>query len=746
MFGRRRELLERAEELIKSYNPKRTTLESHANEYLMGTKSDSSGAFLKEVFYGVMRCKAALKVFMACFFNDMSARVLRSDYTMYMILAYLSIFRLQELTILEFQKIVLSIDADKMVNFLEYVFDASTLENSGVVSHWTKIFDPDYVRNTLLKNLTLASPAIKAIVNDLHDKSMGLTAAKQASQGNYEEGVSRRNITVAKPPGLTLPIPRQVPEPRAILQAAKASLKVMKCDKTNFAQMERASKPPISTDDTVEGISCAPKLHQTRSTLGHTQGTVEKLKANELNFGKSKASRRIHKPDVVSCVKLNAAAVFREDALFRTKQEQEAAIINAYEAELRDSAEFYQWQMDMRARDQSTRLEQIVRTRTLAKASADEAQQAKSNKLLDNRQIAARGVAESCAMQVQRTLETNMMLLEKRHLVNGVKVKRETAPGIAIKSIWTKNCKLRSNLQHNMKERFNQQKLDNEKRARALTERAKRLKAEHDVHRDHSTFFDPTATGGYGLLDEMSLVEMQERLAKHRRRNGEQCEHRRFELVAAKRAKQDRLIERVENIKSIREAAAAKNHETRGENIERIADIALESRQKENRLLVKLVEDLQSKHKTFLNHRARKNKMSVGNEEQVREHKVHDQLFTGAVRTAKLERRRRLEAMAKHRAIRLKDIHQNEHNISIWRRSKQIVSAHKEKLVKEATKEMVDMQKEVMVEKKKRYNSQRKAHGEKMEAIVDPYTERVNEMSIIRARKHRWAQLAKRDR
>ena len=84
-------------------------------------------------------------------------------------------------------------------------------------------------------------------------------------------------------------------------------------------------------------------------------------------------------------VKLNAATMFREDALFRTKQEQEAANINTYEAELRDCADFYHWQLDMRARDQKTRYEQIARTRNLARASAEEAQQARLDKLVHNR-------------------------------------------------------------------------------------------------------------------------------------------------------------------------------------------------------------------------------------------------------------------------------------------------------------------------------------------------------------------------
>ena len=69
-------------------------------------------------------------------------------------------------------------------------------------------------------------------------------------------------------------------------------------------------------------------------------------------------------------MKINTATILREDALFRAKQEQEAAKINAYEAELRDSSDFHRWQTEMRAQDQKTRLEQIARTRVLAKASA----------------------------------------------------------------------------------------------------------------------------------------------------------------------------------------------------------------------------------------------------------------------------------------------------------------------------------------------------------------------------------------
>jgi len=308
MGGKRRELLERAEELIKSYNPKRTTLESHATEFLAGNKTEADAAFLKELLYGVMRCKAALKVFMACFFNDMSARVLRSDYTMYMILAYLSVFRLKELTIPEYRKFVLSIDPDKMVNFLEYVFCASTLEKSGVVAYWTKVFDPDYVRDTLLGDLTCALPEVQGIIHELQDKSMGLAAAKQASEerrgNNGLASGLRTSPTVPNAPNLTKPAPRRVPEPRTIEQMViRTSMPTAHAagrDSSSrnllnpLVEAKSQSRLRRSKTTTCEAID----LHETRSTLEQAQATVEKRTAKELDFSKFKGGTGMRKHEV----------------------------------------------------------------------------------------------------------------------------------------------------------------------------------------------------------------------------------------------------------------------------------------------------------------------------------------------------------------------------------------------------------------------------------------------------------------
>lgn len=76
-------------------------------------------------------------------------------------------------------------------------------------------------------------------------------------------------------------------------------------------------------------------------------------------------------------MKLNTAAVLREDALFRKKQEKEAELIKAFERDLRDSTEFYQWQTEMKGKDDLERKAQIEARRLEMAASAKEAIEAR---------------------------------------------------------------------------------------------------------------------------------------------------------------------------------------------------------------------------------------------------------------------------------------------------------------------------------------------------------------------------------
>lgn len=82
----------------------------------------------RQVLYGCVRCKDALRVFLKHFYNDMAGSVLRSDFTLYMVLAYLLLFRLDEMGFNAFRRLMSSEDPTKMARLLQYVTDWQRLE------------------------------------------------------------------------------------------------------------------------------------------------------------------------------------------------------------------------------------------------------------------------------------------------------------------------------------------------------------------------------------------------------------------------------------------------------------------------------------------------------------------------------------------------------------------------------------------------------------------------------------------
>jgi len=101
------ELIDNCTECIRDFNDVINTIDSHADNYLGHIKDPYEKVFIKQIFYGCVRYKDFLKVFVKRFY-ERNVGSSRNDQILYSIFAYLSFFRLEELAIEDYRKLILS--------------------------------------------------------------------------------------------------------------------------------------------------------------------------------------------------------------------------------------------------------------------------------------------------------------------------------------------------------------------------------------------------------------------------------------------------------------------------------------------------------------------------------------------------------------------------------------------------------------------------------------------------------------
>lgn len=98
-------LIARAEEMYTTFNPARVTVDAHADERILKWKvrNEDDATFLRQVFYGCIRYKRLIGIFISAFMHHNAGTVLRGDADMYVVYAYLALLRLEELGFPQFK-------------------------------------------------------------------------------------------------------------------------------------------------------------------------------------------------------------------------------------------------------------------------------------------------------------------------------------------------------------------------------------------------------------------------------------------------------------------------------------------------------------------------------------------------------------------------------------------------------------------------------------------------------------------
>ncbi len=85
-------------------------------------------------------------------------------------------------------------------------------------------------------------------------------------------------------------------------------------------------------------------------------------------------------------IKLNAATILREGALYQKREEEEVKKLELLEAGAKDASQFLEWQREMKQKDMDEQLADIERRRLEGKISHEEAILARQSLIKDNRQ------------------------------------------------------------------------------------------------------------------------------------------------------------------------------------------------------------------------------------------------------------------------------------------------------------------------------------------------------------------------
>ena len=92
--------------------------------------------------------------------------------TLYQIFAYLSFFRLEEIAIEDYRKLVLSQEAHKMHVLLQFIFDADTLRDT-VREPWMELYDFSYIDDKIIGGIEKNLPNVSDILRLVEKKATG---------------------------------------------------------------------------------------------------------------------------------------------------------------------------------------------------------------------------------------------------------------------------------------------------------------------------------------------------------------------------------------------------------------------------------------------------------------------------------------------------------------------------------------------------------------------------------------------
>ncbi|KAJ3288083.1 hypothetical protein HK104_008340 [Borealophlyctis nickersoniae] len=498
--------------------------------------------FLTETFNGCVRQRKIIEIALEQFYVKTGGRYLRSEYNLFA----------EDLTFAEFHRFVRCFDAAKMARFIAFLFDPANVEGD-LKAGWGKILDHAYVQEQLVDPILANIPNAEQLLKELCERAAkGMVPSK-----------SLKPATEPEPFLLTRPQPRKLPEPTVIISTCPKARPVPKSVYSGTGEKEVLEKAKIENRERVQELYEKAQKDQFAVAARKPSDKIERLRKQieEEQQARFEQDRpRPHKPvtSTISTsppVKLTTAAILREDALVRRQRKKEEEWLNEVETGLRDASEFSSWRGEAKEKEEEERKIELERRRLEIQLLHEDTFVARQELLKENRVRVAELQAEKEILKVQAEAarrehdEENRKKIEEVHEIQEsiqkakVKVVEENSKKAADLSL--ENKLLREKAQREAEEEW-------ERKVELITQ-IRLLEKSIPPVGSYVKTVDLAETSGIGLLGEMSVVELQERLvlAKVRHRDWEAA--KREDIGIQKKERMEEILRKMETIDRERE-------------------------------------------------------------------------------------------------------------------------------------------------------------------------------------------------
>lgn len=568
-----KELIHIVVSTLNEFDPNVQGLQEFMHDFLVSQQETHPDdcTFIQEVFSGCMRFEMAINVVVNGFFRSETTRktCLMSDKNLYRVLVYLSLFRLDELGVAHYRKFVLSQNLNKMHKFLSFFLDETRLK-TWIFAEWCKAYDHSYVQINMLSPLIRWLPELQEVLKTLTDKVKNI---QQQRDIRSPTAVKPFKLTKVKP--RSVPIPEKIPTlqkhqpvPESTYRQPREKLVLKTVKEKNKIKAEKQL-----IDASMNQFECAnaEKSEKAKDRMKkYIKEENEKLKFNMSKLRGLPAHKEDNTP-----IRLNAAAIMREGLLIQKKEEEELRQLTELATGGRDKTEFLSWQKTMREKDLNEKLADIEAKRLDGKLSYEEAILARQMLIEENKQKVQNIKQETKEMMDAYLKEKFEKEKEMRTLVEQIMEGHENAKEAKVKLKKYKRS-IVADVNNESKELMRKALEEAEMEMREKVSLIAKIRAIESVPRIRFKFVDLTETSGAGLLGEMSLAELKERLHLLRIGQKEEEDKRRREILQSKVDKDQNLMDTLESIAKHRsqkgKEAAIRFEEKRSATKREIAD------------------------------------------------------------------------------------------------------------------------------------------------------------------------------